>query len=293
MKPRLPGQPLVLNKDMYRKFFLGNYEKLDDLFKDRLPPHEPNTARFFTNSELAMLKDRKIRRIDKDIVYKTNSEGLRCDELSDAHEKHHIIFAGCSFTFGEGLPYKSNWSGQLFEKLNREIGLSGFYNLGYSGGSVDYICNAIYKYIKIFGKPEALFVLFPDFARRAIKYEEKELVIMPERTSVLDMQHAWSDVGGDPFQYQYKQIMNLYNFCIKNNIKMIWSTWKYEDAQLIDPAAPGYVLLSDEIISRNIVVPKHLPKKYYNNSRDKSHPGILYNSSVAKLFKERYDSLFY
>lgn len=47
---------------------------------------------------------------NNEIEYSLNSSGQRCDEFKKTHEGKHILFAGCSITFGEGLPILLNTS---------------------------------------------------------------------------------------------------------------------------------------------------------------------------------------
>ncbi|MDD4893871.1 MAG: SGNH/GDSL hydrolase family protein [Candidatus Omnitrophica bacterium] len=54
---------------------------------------------------------------DFQVVYKTNSVGLREKELKDT-DKFKIIFLGDSITFGEGVPYGSRFSDLVEKEIN-------------------------------------------------------------------------------------------------------------------------------------------------------------------------------
>lgn len=249
----------------------------------------PGTTRFVSSLEHYMIATKKIKKIKKDILYTTNRYGLRSDELTDIHNGKHIIFAGCSFTFGEGLPYMENWSGKLYNKLLNKSQLSGFFNLGYSGGSVEYICGAIYKYVQDFGIPDTIFILFPDFGRKISSYQGKDIIVMPSRLSDTQMGAAWGQ-SKDPFEYQYGQIMDLYKFCDNHGIEMAWGTWMPDDRKRIPSDAPGYVDIDPAKIEEYSDKPSKEWSHYYLSARDNAHPGIMYNSAVANIFKEHYDS---
>ena len=285
----IPQQPIVLNSERYGMLIESNYtESFDNIFRHSLGPHPASTTRYVSSLEYYMISTKKIKKIKKDISYITNSYGLRSDEFKSTHNERHILFAGCSFTFGEGLPYMQNWSGKLFNMISEGVSLSGFFNLGYSGGSVDYICNSIYKYVELFGSPSNLFVLFPDFGRKISNYQGKDIIIMPNRSVEMQMIAAWGQ-GKDPFEYQYGQIMDLYRFCHDSGIDMTWGTWMPDDRAKIPINAPGYVDIDPDQIEKYSDKPTKEWGHYYLSARDNSHPGIMYNSAVANIFKESYD----
>jgi hypothetical protein len=79
------------------------------------------------NKNYDLLK--KYNWIGTDISYKFNSYGFRSDEFS--HDPG-IVFLGCSYTVGVGLPVESTWSHIVSTKLNLKR-----YNLGIGGASND------------------------------------------------------------------------------------------------------------------------------------------------------------
>lgn len=67
--------------------------------------------------------------IDTPIEYQFNSKGFRCEEFEPLP---CVVFLGCSFTMGIGLPVADTWPSIVAKKL----GLANF-NLGIGGGSND------------------------------------------------------------------------------------------------------------------------------------------------------------
>lgn len=54
------------------------------------------------------------------IAYNLNSDNFRSDEFIKKHKNKHILFAGCSNTFGEGVEYEKTWAYRLYkEKIGR------------------------------------------------------------------------------------------------------------------------------------------------------------------------------
>lgn len=77
--------------------------------------------------------------LDKKFTYKLNSQGFRSDEFS---KDDSIMFLGCSYTFGTGLPLENTFAHIVSTRLNLKC-----YNLGQPGGSNDTTFRLAYGYI--------------------------------------------------------------------------------------------------------------------------------------------------
>jgi hypothetical protein len=95
--------------------------------------------------------------IDRKITYKFNSLGFRCDEFEQ--NRDCILFLGCSYTFGVGLPLETIWPTLVANKLKLKC-----YNLGIGGGSNDTAFRLGYHYIPML-KPKAVILLSPSADR--------------------------------------------------------------------------------------------------------------------------------
>jgi len=101
-----------------------------------------------------------------DIYNKPNSHGLRSDEFTTEHHGLHVLFAGCSVTFGEALPEEYIWPKIVYDRLReKEQNISGYFNVGINGGNHLDIINQVFSYIKKFGNPNVIFINFPDTQR--------------------------------------------------------------------------------------------------------------------------------
>jgi len=95
--------------------------------------------------------------IDSKIEYKFNKHGFRCSEFSSS--KKGIMFLGCSFTFGVGLPKEDTWAYQLSQELKlKEI------NLSCGGGSSDYCVRMCFIWLAEL-KPSIVVCLLPPIYR--------------------------------------------------------------------------------------------------------------------------------
>lgn len=102
---------------------------------------------------------------DDEVIYQYNSSGLRSDEFTKVHEGKHILFAGCSETEGLGHKLENTWAHQVYSKINESEKISGFFNIGVRALSITAINRQIINYIMMYGKPNSLFVNYPDFYR--------------------------------------------------------------------------------------------------------------------------------
>lgn len=212
-----------------------------------------------------------------------NSHGHRCDEFSKIHDGSHVLFTGCSNTFGEGLPYLKNWSGRLYEKMSKEEKLSGYYNISYLGGSIFMIIDNIYKYVDMFGAPKYLFCHFPE-TKRYIKYTESGSYInyVNYDFNSLDMQKIMDG---------YLAIRSLEKYCEAKNINLFWNTWyPPESKKLLEIKSLKRFVYCDWANIFAMAKLSHEEKncKYYSKARDNVHPGYQYSDGVANIFYERF-----
>ena len=141
----------------------------------------------------------------------TNKQGFRCEEFIKTHSKKHILFAGCSHTFGYGSKYEEVWSHILYNKLLSEEPLSGYFNLGVEGASIIEIITNVYRYIRQYTKPDVIFLLLPDLERDFRYLKNPDILLTP---FVIEF---------------YKQFED---YCVSNNIKLISTTWVIPEQDL-------------------------------------------------------------
>ena len=91
------------------------------------------------------------------IDYITNSKDFRSPEFK---KNTDLLIAGCSFTYGVGIPQEFMWA----EIVAKDLNLSHA-NLSMPGDSVVGQVKKIFAYFKEYGHPKFLCALFPDFGR--------------------------------------------------------------------------------------------------------------------------------
>jgi hypothetical protein len=227
---------------------------------------------------------------NNEIEYSLNSSGQRCDEFKKTHEGKHILFAGCSITFGEGLPYKKNWSGYLYKKINKNNNLSGYYTIAYPGGGVDIVINNIYKYCDIYGIPDTIFLFLPESSRRFLWEKDRYYSI----NSSTNKEFYYETYGGieNAIYFSYNHIKNLEIFCNKLNVKLIWSAWQEQESLMYkEMDFKNYIYITNNDIINKATNYNDVDNPYYKIARDNAHPGILFSDGLSNIFLEKMNEI--
>jgi hypothetical protein len=182
---------------------------------------------------------------DDTVRYYFNSLGYRSDEFTKDHDGEHILFSGCSETEGQGGNLESLWSYMVYKKLSETKKISGFFNLSRGGWGHDLIIANIIQYINTYGKPNKIYVLFPnlsrDFVWQGLRDEEEFYDHRAQSPYYFLKTVTFADGTVKPKQSlkeQREQIIKFINlvklfeeYCISNNIELIWSTYSIPDGE--------------------------------------------------------------
>jgi len=105
---------------------------------------------------------------DVRITYKTNAHGWRSREIDLSSPNKKIMFVGCSFTMGIGLPYEDVWTSVATRHIEAALGEPvEQHNFGYGGHGNDFFAMVVHQVLPIL-KPDLLVVLFSDLQRRTL-----------------------------------------------------------------------------------------------------------------------------
>lgn len=195
--------------------------------------------------------------------YYINKNGYRGILDSDSE----ILGAGCSITFGIGVPEEWIWTNILGKKNHQSIT-----NLGYPGASIEKICNSIISYVATKKRPKKIFCFFPSLFRSFFVYDvdyyslvqketkqidnlhinhlyfksstplfyienktEQMFMILNKKANPyekIDMEHLLS-----PHQLMVNSINSIHMlelFCLSHNIDLCWTTWDFYSAFVIN-----------------------------------------------------------
>lgn len=231
-KKELAALGLLGNK--FRQTQSGSYLFYSDWIRSNFEKgHYPSGLPW---SSINISETPEIFYLDQANTYDINDLGFRSKDFKEGTD---LVFSGCSFTFGIGLPEDVIWGVQIAKELGME-----YSNLGLPGDSVAGIVTNIYQYFKKYGHPKILLCMFPDFYRTIIPENSDVLVSTINNTnsyhaltklSIInqnwpkyskkphDVQNVISpDI---PFYYSMQYIKMLEQYCKMAGIKFFWSTW--------------------------------------------------------------------
>lgn len=232
--------------------------------------------------------DKFLKNIEPDIIFQFKSEYFEYGDLIKINNNGHrgpefinnvdILTAGCSNTYGTGIPDNNTWSDILAINNNKTYNI-----LGYPGGSTYHIINNIFKYFNIFGHPKKIFCVFPDFYRirtivdgQFINSQDKNSDPAPLKIHIPVSTRAYTPVNvhnkiinkrktfiklpttpDELFSSEYAAMLNLMqiklleSYCKSNDIDLIWTIWSKGEKEYFDYASlyfEYYKPLTEDVI---------------------------------------------
>lgn len=160
-----------------------------------------------------------------------NSSGYRCDDFIKTHNDKHILFSGCSYTYGSGLIKNEMWSYILYKKILDSEKLSGFFNLGIPGSSIANQAIDIIKYCNTYGNPDYIFWNLPDPLRFYHYFQDEGIFVDAMFND--DVKYLLSLIS---YQYYFM----VYSYCKSNNIKLLSFTWSVDNTPIQEDASMNY-----------------------------------------------------
>jgi len=224
-----------------------------------------------------------------DICYTFNNHGFRSDEF-DSHSDIPILFTGCSYTEGVGLPVNKIWSTRLLNKLKVRTGKTiPHWNLALAGAGLDSIANGLYWHsVKFKRKLDYIVILFPAFTRREYCYNTKEIKTWfhPGSPGLSSDSNIVDKLFIDREFIEYQSIKNLalIDAVSKSlNAKVIYSVWSF-----LGVAAKREIDIIQENFT-NFQYIKYPDLEYdIDFARDSVHPGPSMHEKISEVFFEEY-----
>lgn len=123
--------------------------------------------------------DGKPNYLPNDVQYRYNAHGFRCDEFTEDADIR-ILFLGCSFTEGTGLPISDLWTTHLVNKVralwqNKDKKIP-FWSLAVAGSSIDANTRRLVEFIALI-KPTHIIYLMSGIYRREFLSLSPELCL--------------------------------------------------------------------------------------------------------------------
>lgn len=204
---------------------------------------------------------KNMQSVDPQNDYEVNPWGCRDNVYTSQVD---IIAAGCSMTYGQGVPVETRWSSVLGEKLGMSVA-----TLAIPGWSIQSMVNATMNYISKFGKPKIVVLYLPDFFRYDFMASKGNLIPQQGYNAGSDgaefylakgtvpgsnkqptyskKPHAVSDVfNPETAHFLSGQALRfLIEYCKEANIKLIYGTWHLAVDEYIK-----FVQKADTMVSR-------------------------------------------
>lgn len=225
---------------------------------------------------------------NKEILQKEiNLNGYRSDNFIKTHKDHHVLFLGCSYTWGSGLFLEETWSKVLYNKIKQNKKMSGYFNLGYPGDSVlSQVVNA-FKYCKSFGNPDVIFFNIPDL-NRFYAYSKGANSIVKALTE----ENENGLIRFLSLQYYYM----LDQYCNSNNIKLISFSWAYEGESIKKSGIQNFSSFNDmDTDDMHLFIEKYKKDNPHDDAldfaRDNAHLGKAYHAYWANFIFNKYEGI--
>ena len=227
-----------------------------------------------------------------------NSNGYRSDEFTTHHEGRHILFSGCSNTFGLGLKQEEMWSTKLLSKISSTgQKISGNFNISYPGSGVFEIVSNTIRYCNRYGAPDFIFIQILDAARfYDIDDRDRDQV----KNTILRLPNTPPDFTEKLLKqlrlHNYQYLMMLEAFCKAKEIDLFILSWKNKKYFEEDVDLENLYDSDPEKIAKSVssYIEKSPKEPFAIRARDQKHPGIaiqeywaefafnLYNKSVKE-----------
>lgn len=284
--------PIVITDKTGEKLELSG-ELKDAIFSKKLLPLK--LPKEFNSSKPDPISES----VDPYNSYELNNYNFRGNDFQPGVD---ILAAGCSTTFGLGVPNDGTWPSIVGEKTGFSVA-----NLSAPGASIEWIVNSIYSYIYTFGLPNKyIIVYFPDILRGEAFIDEEVTTSMevgPNDFYQQSMDSKWKKkiithssldqtseafpapkVIRKPYPVEYVKskyealrqsltaIKNLEMYCEQLGITLIWSSWSSDIVELMKNIPEEY----EYRFYINMIRMGHWKSHFYELEKTKDDPeGIV------------------
>lgn len=151
-----------------------------------------------------------------------NDFGQRSDDFINDHMgKLHVLYAGCSFTYAEGVPIEMSWSGLINKYINENIcETSGYFNVGKGGANFRTMEDHIFGYMKYSGKPDVIFINIPEIGRENLEYRVSLRLLNDDKDSAISKKDKIVTI--ENFK---NRLLNFQRICDMLNIQLFIGCW--------------------------------------------------------------------
>lgn len=226
-----------------------------------------------------------------DFLYRYNKLNFRSKSFDDL-DSEFALFAGCSVSFGQGIPEEYSWPYLVSKRID-----SDFANISSLGADAVTIVNNVISFIETIKTPRTVMILFPQINRhRYIGGRDKTIhhssPISP--SSVNDI-YEWANQENNILKiWDNINIIRLLEvYCKNRSIELLWTSWDAETTKFyelfkfnnfIGHIGPNNNFKINK--ESNLIV-----EKYWEWGRDLSHPGVEMHQAYASTFYNKYQGV--
>jgi len=265
--------------------------------------------------------------VDAPDSFQVNSFLFRSDEFTKQHDGKHILFSGCSNSYGFSLYNHEIWPWLLYNKIKEKEKVSGYYNLSMPGTGPLNMVSDIFKYINKYSKPDVIFINLPLLSRfytlvndigntlefaEEVNFSEKipewhHSIPVTSDDNVKPRFNGLSEnvpdvkyhpIIAEKFIYVYQYLMMLETFCKINNIKLyifshnLTTNWFLSQTDLysfknISGKWKDLKKTYDLMLDYRLL---NKDDKFALTGRDKVHEGTSYHYAWSELAYSWYSS---
>jgi hypothetical protein len=229
------------------------------------------------------------------MVIKINSYGFRSQPFHNIKsDSTNILFSGCSWTEGNGLPDEYVWRSILTEKFKKQFPEKDIqqYNTGVGGGSISLSCKNVLAFLRKHDNIDYVYMLLPGFDRSTGFEEKNNSFAMIKLFTAPPESLLFKNKAIKKYTKNYNEIESIYHnliliqavidICQLRGIKLFFGTWYssmkyvYEYMNL-----DGYC----DIPQWNQTTNKDTTLNLVAN--DGIHPGLEHMTEIANAFYEK------
>lgn len=230
-------------------------------------------------------------------IFRANSEHFRSDEFTNVHEGLHVLFAGCSITFGDGMFEEYIWPKIVYDQISKDKQTSGYFNVAFPGADHTDILLQIFRYIQKYGNPDIIFINFPDIERQINHGMTLEMAANVV-SGLYQMLETYCDANQiDLISFTWNDTDNL------DPQKAFIEAWAFRDKPGLDPRRYfGDTYHRFSIKDRHLYImdyeqanKSHKYSEFMIRGLDIVHPGIAEHAFYGKLayeYLEKYGKYF-
>lgn len=286
-----------------------------------------NRTTFQTLEHIAQYQPWILDYLDAPDPLQVNSLLFRSDEFKKEHDGKHILFSGCSNSYGVGLYNSEIWPWIVYNKIKEKEKVSGYYNLSITGTGTANIVSDIFKYINAYSKPDTIFINLPNLSRfysmpnhtnqgfefikefdflrsfpswnHTVPTNAEDDNIRIKFTEMGEQMpvEKYHSVHAERFIYVYQYLMMLETFCKVNNIKLYifshnLSTNWFLDQTDLDSFKNISRTKDDLRITHELMleyISSNKKDKFAIHGRDNIHEGTAYQYAWAELAYSWYE----